>query len=45
VEKNQNNYFTSIKTAVIAAFVFFFYTVSGQKMETSKIDVRLFMKA
>jgi ubiquinone/menaquinone biosynthesis C-methylase UbiE len=36
VEKNQNYYFISIKPAFIAAFIFFFYTVAGQKMQTFK---------
>ena len=36
VEKKQINFFTAAKPAFIAAFVFFFYTVTGQKMQTFK---------
>ena len=36
VEKKQINFFTPAKPAFIAAFVLFFYTVAGQKMQTFK---------
>jgi hypothetical protein len=36
VEKNKIRFFTPAKPAFIAAFVFFFYTVAGQKMQTFK---------
>ena len=36
VEKNQNYYHISMKSAFIAAFIFFFYTAGAQKMQTFK---------
>lgn len=36
VEKNQNYYFLSIKSALSATFIFFFYTGTAQKMQTFK---------
>ena len=36
MEKNKIKFLTPAKPAFIAAFVFFFYTVAGQKMQTFK---------
>lgn len=36
MEKNRSIFFTPAKPAFIAAFVFFFYTVAAQKMQTFK---------
>ena len=36
MEKKQPGFFTPAKPAFLAAFVLFFYTVAGQKMQTFK---------
>ena len=45
MEKKQTNFIVPFKPAFIAAFVLFFYTVAGQKMQTFKDHCGIFYES